>query len=120
MTVITLLCTLLLTGVLTGWTGLHPIWLGGWSRHERCVHHERHHGRAKVVVTAHEDGRGTVRVRSHKGVAHVRLGSGRHGLEVWSEEGGKSRVDLGGALEVETDEKGGSKVRLGDLVVDSD
>ncbi len=123
MTIITYLCALLLTGVLTGWTGLHPTWLPGRTHHERVVKHEhqgRHHGRTKVVVAANEDGHGTVKVRSRHGATHVRLGAGRHGLEVWADEGGKTRVDLGGALKVETDEQGGSKVRMGDLVVDSD
>jgi hypothetical protein len=122
-TIITYLCSLLLTGVLTGWTGFHPTWLHGWTRHEPTVHHERHerhHGRTKVVVATNEHGHGTLQVRSRHGATHVRLGSGHHGLEVWTDEGGKNRVDLGGALKVETDEQGGSKVRVGDLVVNSD
>ena len=123
MTIFTFLYSLLLTGVLTGWTGFHPTWLNGWGRHERAVQHERHerhHGRTKVVVAANEHGHGSLQVRSRHGATHVTLGHGRHGLEVWTEEGGKTRVDMGGALKVETDEQGGRKVRVGDLVVNSD
>jgi hypothetical protein len=120
-TIITLALSMLLTGVLTGWTGFHPTWYGHAHR-DRGAHHERHarhEGRSKVMVAAHEDGHGTLKVRTHRGQTHVKLGAGRHGLEVWTDEGGKARVDLGGALKVETDEKGGSKVRLGDLAVDT-
>jgi hypothetical protein len=96
--------------------------IGGWwrgdSRHDRCAHHDHHP--AKVVVAAHDDGHGRLKVRSRNGHTHVKLGSHRHGVEVWTDEGGRTRVDLGDALKVETDEQGGSKVRLGDLVVDTD
>ena len=122
MTIFAWLHTLLLMCVFTGWTGFHPPWRGV-ARHDRSAHHERHadhRGRSKVVVAAHEDGHGSLKVRSRGGHTHVQLGSGRHGLEVWTDEGGQTRVDLGGALKVETDEHGGSKVRLGDLAVDTD
>lgn len=111
MTIITYGLTLALTCVLSGLVGFHPPWRS---------HHARHEHRAKVVVAAHEDGHGTLKVRTRNGATHVKLGAGRHGLEVWTDEGGKTRVDLGGALKVETDERGGSKVRLGDLAVDTD
>ncbi len=123
MTIITYLLSLLLTGVLTSWTGFHPTWHGRWTRPEHSVkheRHERHHGRTKVVVAANDDGQGSLKVRSRHGATHVTLGHGRHGLEVWTDEGGKTRVDLGDALKVETDEQGASQVRLGDLVVNSD
>jgi hypothetical protein len=125
-TIFAWLHTLLLMAVLTGGAGFHPPWRGHHARHVRHEQREhrdhRHHRdhRAKVVVAAHEDGHETLKVRTHKGATHVKLGAGRHGLEVWTDEGGKTRVDLGDALNVETDERGGSKVRLGDLAVDTD
>ena len=81
--------------------------------------HATPRGHANVIVAAHDDGHGALKVRSRDGRTHVKLGAGRHGLEVWTDEGGTARVDLGGALKVETDEKGGSQVRLGDLAVDT-
>jgi hypothetical protein len=92
-------------------------WWRGDAGRDRHARHERHP--AKVVVAAPDDD-GRVVVRSRHGHSHVKLGSRRHGLEVWSDDKGGSKVRLGGALHVETDEKGGSKVRLGDLVVESD
>jgi hypothetical protein len=110
-TIFAWLHTLLVMAVVTGGTGFHP----PWHRH-----HTRHDHPAKVVVAAHEDGHGAFQVSTRNGVSHVKLGHGRHGLEVWSDDSGRSRVTLGDALKVESDDRGGSTVRLGDLVVDSD
>ena len=112
MTIFTLLHALLLSCVFSGIWGFQPPWRGH--------HHARREHPAKVVVAAHEHGHGALKVHTRGGRTHVKLGSDRHGLEVWTDEGGKTRVDLGGALKVETDERGGSKVRMGDLVVDTD
>lgn len=122
MTIFTWLHTLLLMAVLSGGTGFRPPWRH-LARHDHSARHERHAAHrhhANVVVAAHDDGQGALKVRSHDGRTHVKLGAGRHGLEVRTDEGGRTRVDLGGALQVETDEKGGSNVRLGDLAIEAD
>jgi hypothetical protein len=78
------------------------------------------HLRRHVVerTVARDDG--AIRVRSRGGVSHVRLGSGRHGLDVYSDETGRSHVRLGDSMRVETDEHGGSHVHMGGVDIDSD
>ena len=74
----------------------------------------------KLLRAVAEDQGGMLRVSSRHGHSHVKLGSGSHGLEVWSDERGNSRVKLGDAMRVTTDEQGRSQVRLDGLSVDSD
>ena len=117
MTILTYVHMVLLSCVLSGLVGFTPPWR---SHHAHHAHHGHHGHHAKVVHAAAEDGSDTLKVRTRRGATHVKLGAGRHGLEVWSDERGNTRVDLGGAMKVRTDEHGASQVRMGRLAVDTD